>query len=366
MDSPAQLLRKQIQQWALDLLRPSAFVAPFSAPPPFLKEAEVWELAYQYVDRLHASLPFLMVVERAEWHRHLPSLTQRFFGERQSRERMGLALLDWEMEEALAILSSAAVPVILLKGMDVGRRFYPERVFRPMADADLLVRPRDFAKAAERLEQRGFSPVGIPYPGRFRMEFSRGKGRPVVELHSYLLSGDDNRDMKRIWQRAEESNFDLPGNPKVLGLEDQLFYLGGHAIVQHLLESPVWLNDLVFLLEGVGGNPDFSWDRLLQRIDERFANTAFWFLFSVLEKWGAAVPAEPMARLAAKAPAVRRSVLAGLLEPRNFFPYSGKGWLMTVSARFLLKDSAFEAVRYVVARQKIRSFTSRFLAGETP
>ncbi len=364
MVTKALSLRRVVQEWVLEALNPRSFYCALEIPPPFLKEAETWESAYAYAQRLHCALPFLLVIQRALWAKQLPSTVSQIFAERQARERMALALLDWEMEEALQTLANASLGVIVLKGMDVGRRLYPERIFRPMADVDLLVKPRDFSKAMGRLEQRGFKSIGVNYPGRFRVEMSRGEGRPVIELHSFLLKGDSAGTMKDFWKRSLQGFEGWPGEARVLSYEDQLLYLGGHAVVQHLLESPLWLNDIHFLIEKIANEPHFGWPRVLKEINARCSNAAFWFLFSVLQKWGTPVPRFVIDSLTERVAFHRRTALTAMMPPERLFPFGGKGWSLMLSARFFLKDSALQAIQYAVARQRVQSFYSRFVANE--
>ncbi len=341
---------KQIQAGTLALLRPHTFIA---VPPDPRIPAGAWKEAFAYAQRIHSALPFLIQIERASqkgaWGKSVSAEERVFLSEALHRDRMFLALLDWEMEKAGEVLARAKVPAIVLKGMDLARRFYPDRVFRPMSDIDLLVRARDFSKVVSRFESEGYQAVGRHYPGRFRIELCRDEGRPVVELHSFLLKGDDADSMKGIWKRAKEpENNPFPGT-LVLGDEDHLFYLGAHAAVQHLIESPIWLNDIHFVLQN--GEPD--WDKLLKKIEQRRSHTAFWFLFTVLKAWGHTAPDDVIERLTAEVASGRRAALSVLAPQERLFPYAGRGWTWMLSGRFLLKDSALSAVRYAIERQLV-------------
>ncbi len=354
---------RQIQAGVLSLLRPHTFGASPPPDPNFGSDAQAWLDAHAYAQRIHAALPFLVQTDRAPWAKNVPLVARAALSDSLHRERMLLALLDWELEKAMEVVSRAKVPTIVLKGMDVGRRLYPDPVFRPMTDVDLLVRPRDFSKVVSRFESAGFAAVGPQYPGRFRVELSRGENRPVVELHSFLLKGDNAETMKGIWKRAEESDRPELHRASVLSDPDQLFYLGAHAAVQHLIESPIWLNDLHFLLKRIEVAGDFDWPKLLKQIESRRCYTAFWFLFSILKDWGRTAPADVIAELHDQVAPGRRAALSVLAPVERLFPYAGRGWTWMLSGRFLMKDNTLGAVRYAIEREGIAKVYRRLARG---
>ena len=247
-----------IREFVLGVLRPEGGAV---AEAPSLSHRE-WEYAVGFAESVHSALPFLASASKASWRPGLPEGVQLLVEERLYRERLWMALLDHEVERSVGRLLDSRVPVIVLKGMDLARRFYPERSLRPMADVDLLVPQAKFSEALEILGRGGYRVAG-PFPeGRFRVELCRKGGLPQVELHSRLLAGDTETETHGLWDRSREGQ--LPGLPRgarVLDSSDLFTYLVRHSAVQHLMESPVWLNDLHHVVGSSGRLID--WDRAL-------------------------------------------------------------------------------------------------------
>lgn len=87
-------------------------------------------------------------------------------------------------------LSGAGIPFVALKGISTIARFCREdAAIRPMADADLLISRRDFARAVSLLEKRGLKRKKPPHPvtNRWASEvslLSPGAGiRSMLDLH---------------------------------------------------------------------------------------------------------------------------------------------------------------------------------------
>ena len=64
--------------------------------------------------------------------------------------------LQREMTAALEVLGSADVAATVVKGMHTARAFFPEPGTRPMADVDLVIRPRDVPAAERALAAAGY------------------------------------------------------------------------------------------------------------------------------------------------------------------------------------------------------------------
>jgi hypothetical protein len=330
----------EIARFVLESVTPRAEI---SAPPGFHDDPRAWSVAFEFARRLHALLPFLLRVDRADWKSELPAPTREAIDAALTRERMGLALLDGELEAALAWLAEDGIPVIVLKGMDVGRRFYPERLLRPMTDVDLLVRAEDFGRAFARMRARGDRAVGTNAARRQRIELARAEGAPIVELHGRLLRG--NRGESDIWDRRIEDAFpDLP-NASALSATDCLSYLIRHAAVQHQIESPIWLSDIHFLI----GRSSPDWRALTADLRENRSLTAGWFLLSLLrDHWGTAIPIEVIEELRGVTRPLNRSALERLRRPADWFPFAPRGWGRVAYTRFLLRDRTLDVLSYAL------------------
>lgn len=147
------------------------------------------------------------------------------------------ALQEWEVEHVFALLRSAGVEPVLLKGR-AAAELYPERGLRPPGDIDLCVRP-------EQLEAARAALWG---PGRL--------GTAVVDLKhdGDALSGAGGWDA--LYARTRLSN--LNGTKvRVLGREDQLRFLCLH-LLRHSAYRPVWLCDVAAAFESAP--TDFDWE----------------------------------------------------------------------------------------------------------
>ena len=172
--------------------------------PSFYNDVDSWRRVLAYATTLFGVAPLLAVIERSSWKSDIPEAVLNVFQTALSHERMKLAILDEELELSLTALLEKDISVIILKGMDLGRRIYPDRIFRPMSDVDLLVPLNLFQEASNALESAGFNPIGkiCRRHGRPQMEFSRSGAWPVVELHSYIRFGevrDMRAEMGAVW-----------------------------------------------------------------------------------------------------------------------------------------------------------------------
>lgn len=146
------------------------------------------------------------------------------------------ALQEREVEHVFALLRSAGVEPVLLKGR-AAAVLYPERGLRPPGDIDLCVRPERYEAARAVLWG----------PGRV--------GTSVTDL------GHDGAALKGAcgWDAlyARTRLMDLNGSKiRVLGREDQLRFLCLH-LLRHSAYRPVWLCDVAAAFESAA---EFDWE----------------------------------------------------------------------------------------------------------
>ena len=98
--------------------------------------------------RRHRILPLF----DADWFR---SDLQERVGERQLEIAMFQMKLVLELNETLAVLESAGVDAVVLKGMATSVLDYPEPSLRHTGDIDLLIRPEDHDDAIRALKAAG-------------------------------------------------------------------------------------------------------------------------------------------------------------------------------------------------------------------
>ena len=153
------------------------------------------------------------------------------------RQALQSALQEWEVEHVFALLRSAGVEPVLLKGW-AAAGLYPERGLRPPGDIDLCVRP----------EQYGAARAALRGPGRV--------GMTVTDLKHdrTALSGAGGWDALYARSRLLDLN---ESKIRVLGREDQLRFLCLH-LLRHSAYRPLWLCDVAAALESAPEN--FDWE----------------------------------------------------------------------------------------------------------
>ena len=308
-----------------------------------------WKQSVTYAMNLHALTPYLVAIHRSPEKVTLNEKLRLEIDNLLSRERMWLAVLDQELELVLSLFSEVHIQVITLKGMDLGTRFYPDRILRSMTDIDLLVHKSHFPYALNVLEKAGFQVVGSRLKKRFRIELSRGKGHPIIELHSSLLVGYTNAMLKNIWTRS----FEIPATKtspsmRVMSAEDTLVYLIGHAAVQHLLESPVWLNDIHYLIKN---SPTLDWNFILKNLKEAHHFVAGWFVLGILiEGWDTPIPIEVQKLIRSQMGVLKRKILSFSMSSSTWFLPQPKSFLAVIKYRILLRDNWYEAYKYAANR----------------
>ena len=153
------------------------------------------------------------------------------------RQALQSALQEWEVEHVFALLRSAGIEPVLLKGW-AAAGLYTERGLRPPGDIDLCVRPGQYEAARAAL----WGPSRV--------------GTAVADLahDRTALSGAGGWDA--LYERS--CLVVLNGtHVRVLGREDQLRFLCLH-LLRHSAYRPVWLCDVAAALESAPA--DFDWE----------------------------------------------------------------------------------------------------------
>jgi len=163
--------------------------------------------------------------------------------------------------KSLEALSRHGVLPVLLKGYGLAHRCYPDPLYRPMTDVDLLV-SRDELQAAETaLVEIGLQKKeeleDYQLHHHHHLNFYGTSGS--VELHFRAISGFGGAiEAEELLRRAIQA--DLEGHPvKYLRPEDELAYLATHA-TQHLFKGVGWLYDLKLFIER---HPNLDWPSVI-------------------------------------------------------------------------------------------------------
>ena len=221
--------------------------------------------------------------------------------------------------EMQALLASAGIPMLVLKGPHVGCTLYEKPDQRIYCDLDILVRPEHYFPAARVLLQNGFKLFSI---NRRRLASEKADYQLLllaprgvaIELHRALADRDQfHSDVQGFFQRAHEFSF---GALKVrgLGTEDLLLHLCLHFGKRHFMTSePKHLLDIALLLN----RKKINWPAFLLRVTEAKCRiVTHYCLQAVKSQQGAAVPNEILAALC---PGTwRRRLLEKYLDPGVF------------------------------------------------
>ena len=278
---------------------------------PALREHRLRPLAYWVARSLGVPPPAVVAEE----------LQSAFYSSAVRHDRLRAALA--EIADAFA---RSDLRLIVLKGLSLAERLYPDSACRPMEDIDILVRPEDLPSASRLILSLGYSDktFGIE-------DYRNPETGIVVDLHTELLNSTrlpvrrsawDPR-LNTWWNRSHPSG----SHPAVYSLDpqDDLVYLCHHAWLHHGLQRPLGLLDICQRFSEIEQGRQKS-GRLLERDDIEEARRGLWYaLISCEKRLGLLIPPTFQDAL--------RPVGAGMLE-RSIHRLATRGWLPT-NARYM-------------------------------
>jgi hypothetical protein len=174
---------------------------------------------------------------------------------------------------SLEVLRAAGVEPLVVKGVALAYELYQDVAERPLVDADLRVRPREFLRAARALRARGWR-VDPTCRQLGSVGFLVGHG--LVELESTVgppgvcgltVATMASRSRRRV----------LPGRLEFLTPEvtDHAILLVVNAFKDKLLDCPPWsVDDLAAIV----GHAHFDRAAFLERIREARSQTLTWIV----------------------------------------------------------------------------------------
>ena len=193
-------------------------------------------------------------VQLARWHRLLPLLHYRCSQDgvlsqipgsalnclRQGRHRAAASYLAQRanLGTVLESFSNKGIATIVLKGVPLAHRIYPDPALRVAHDIDLMVNPREFGRVTGELESLGFIQLGTSeVRAAFHQyhhhlaPFVHAQNGVMVEVHSRLFRpyGPYQLDVAGLWERSSPANTGkFPY--LVLAPEDELLHLCLHFL----------------------------------------------------------------------------------------------------------------------------------------
>ena len=209
-------------------------------------------------------------------------------------------LLLRELGTCLRALTTAAVPVIVLKGAALIETVYGNSSLRPLGDVDLLVQGCDLAATRLTLDGLGYEARRIEtHPGAVteyenEVAFCKpGKLDIWVDVHWGLFDSlyyQDRIAMDWFWESARPAAIaDVPAF--VLGPEALLIHLCGHLALHHTNTGLLWWYDVAEVLAAY--REEIDWPALLAHTQEYGLLLPVRTVLSrAVDEWGAAVPAD--------------------------------------------------------------------------
>jgi hypothetical protein len=166
-------------------------------------------------------------------------------------------------------------------------------------------------------------------------------------LHQHLVAGDTDSFIGELWGRSFENRLaGLPRQARTLRADDQLVYLVRRGAVQRLLESPVWLNDVHYLIESEDFRREADWERIAWSLAEARALSGTWLVLNLLaSEWGTRVPPEALAETGQELGGLRKRLLRRWAHASAWFSPAGRSPSWEFRSRFLLRDRALDALR---------------------
>jgi hypothetical protein len=250
-------------------------------------------LLYRNIARLGCAsplMPRLKGVHRQSWYKN--------------------QLLFRRIADVLGALEAAGVSTLLLKGIPLTVLYYRDEAVRPMADADVLVRPSDVETTRAVLEQYGWHPGRVPLkwpvPYRGSWTFVDHDGREL-DLHWHVFpeclyaDADDE-----LWAAAQP--LCIRGvRTNALCRADQLLHALTHGLHWNPVPSIRWVADALTIIAQRDASMD--WERFVTQAEtRRFAPVVDVALRYLRDVFDAPVPSTVLERLGARPISIRLRV----------------------------------------------------------
>jgi hypothetical protein len=221
-------------------------------------------------------------------------------------------LIIGELREVLATLQEAAIPCIVLKGIALAERVYPNLAMRGMSDVDLMVRKEDLFRVDDRLSSLGYlsrdSSVAkaILNPAGYlaSMEYRKNDPSPLnLHLHWHPVNTSvpatmfaEQIDLNQLWEKAAMTQV-ADSQALMLCPEHMIIYLSEHALrIGHSFDRLILVCDIFFAIRAFENSLD--WDFIVAE-SRRFNLSRFvYHSLSIVEHYTAlGIPDDCIAKL---------------------------------------------------------------------
>jgi hypothetical protein len=174
-----------------------------------------------------------------------------------------------EAEELLAALSGSGISTVVLKGLDLAWRVYPDPGLRPYTDIDLLIAPEALDLAEAVLLESGYKPTPETQQMRAQRvewmdyQYVHPASDVMFELHIQLLHpGRFALDHAAILARSE-GGFLAPA--------DRFLHLALHLAKHAYFDRLLWAYDLALL-----AGPELPQDQVAEQATAAGGRKAVW------------------------------------------------------------------------------------------
>lgn len=201
-------------------------------------------------------------------------------------------LIEHETKKLLERLNEKNICVIMLKGLSLQKKIYANKIVRPMADVDLLVKEEDLLRVEQVLLDHGFvfdvrrtSKEECLKKGEHDFPYMKKGTRTMVEVHWHLVDKYNPFEIKMedIWRRAKKTGIG-GADTLTLSLEDILIYQCLHVSFQHVFFSAAF-RDIVDVSEIVKRFCDeIDWSLLVKTCVEWKTEAFVYYILNLVKK----------------------------------------------------------------------------------
>lgn len=232
------------------------------------------------------------------------------------------------------------VRAVLLKGLSLAERYYPNPQMRSFGDLDLLVSQKDFQKAEQVLQEMG----GKRDSGDIKWDGNRFKSVWLfdcthVELHGSLLY---EREFDPFEGHTRRCTIDGILWVEELSAEINFVYLCGHHAFQHLFDELYWLMDLDLLIR----KENLNW-RHVKKIakDLKLRKAVYASTYILKKQFKTPLPKKMIKR------SMTNFLIGRFVNPENILSYAHKPpSFYYLFLKAILRDRVTEMISYSFKR----------------
>lgn len=178
-------------------------------------------------------------------------------------------IIEAQFKSVASRFAEAGIDAIVLKGLALVETLYRDYGLRPMSDADVLVREKDWPAIGRIMEELGFtadkpreskrnSPKLTKYDVRAHLSYQSRNNVPIEFQFDLFTLGLGMIDIDGVWRRSVKAR--VAGEDlRLLGREDELLQLAVHAN-RHGCSRLKWLVDIA---EKFHQGEHIDWDLFL-------------------------------------------------------------------------------------------------------